>query len=102
VHHLGLDAGVANAQAQPPVVPRAQLGVDVAQAVVARMAAAALELGLAGHDVEFVVDHQDFFWADLEEARQCCHRLARQVHEGLRLQQPHGLALHRGARARPW
>ena len=46
--HLALDARVASADAQAPVVAAAQLGVDVAQAVVAGVAAAALELGLAG------------------------------------------------------
>ena len=53
------DARMADAQAQPPVVAGAQLRVDVAQAVVAGVAAAELELGLAGHDVELVVHHQD-------------------------------------------
>jgi hypothetical protein len=81
-----------------PVVGRAQLGVDVAQAVVAGVAAAELELDLAGHEVQLVVHHQDFLGLDLEEARQRGHRLARQVHEGLRLQQPHGLAVDAGAR----
>jgi hypothetical protein len=50
---------MADADAQPPVVAGAQLRVDVAQAVVAGVAAAELELGLAGHHVEFVVHHQD-------------------------------------------
>ena len=38
---FGFDAGVANAQAQAPVVIGAQLVMNVAQAVVARMAAGA-------------------------------------------------------------
>ena len=56
-----LDARMADAQAQPPVVAGAQLRMDVAQAVVAGVAAAELELGLARHHVEFVVHHQDLF-----------------------------------------
>jgi hypothetical protein len=66
------------------------------------VAAAALELDLARGQVQFVVHHQDFFRLDLEEARQRRHRLARQVHEGLRLQQPHALAVHGGAATSPW
>jgi hypothetical protein len=42
--------------------------MDVAQAVVAGVAAAELELGLARHHIELVVDHQDFIGLDLEES----------------------------------
>ncbi len=94
-------AGVADANAQAPVVGRTQLGVDVTQPVVPRVAAAALELDLPGGQVQLVVHHQDLFRLDLEEARQRGHRLARQVHEGLRLQQPHALAVHAGAARQP-
>ncbi|MPM75360.1 hypothetical protein SDC9_122352 [bioreactor metagenome] len=59
--------------------------MDVAQAVVAGVAAAAFELGLAGGEVQFVMRHQDLVWLDLEEARKGRHRFAREVHERLRL-----------------
>jgi hypothetical protein len=61
-------ARVANAKPQAvEVVLIAELRDDVAQAVVPAMAAAALELGDAGRQVEFVVRHQDFFRLDAEE-----------------------------------
>ena len=72
--------------------------MNVAQAVVAGVAAAEFELGLAGHHVQLIVHDHDFLGLDLEKARQRAHRFARQVHEGLRLQQPDSLALQRGAR----
>jgi hypothetical protein len=64
-------AGVAYAHAQTPVIGRAQLGMDIAQAVVAAMAAAELELDHAGLEVQLVMHDQDFLGLDLEEARQC-------------------------------
>ncbi len=88
---------MADAYAQAPVVAGAQLGVDVAQAVVAGVAAAELELGLAGNDVELVVCHQDFLRGDLEEAGEGGHRFARNVHEGQWLQQPDGVPGDGGA-----
>src|SRR5256885_1429167 len=69
VGDFGLVARMAYADAQPPVVGRAQLGMDIAQAVVATVAAAALELDLAGLEVQFVMDHEDLLGLDLEEAR---------------------------------
>src|SRR6218665_3923280 len=97
VDDLAPDPGVAYAYAQAPVVGAAQLPLDVAQAVVPRMAPAALELDRAGGNVEFVVHHQDFLGLELEKARQRSHRLARVVHESLRLQQPNALPMHRRA-----
>jgi hypothetical protein len=64
--------------------------MDVAQAVVASVAAALLELDLTRQQIEFVVRDQHLVRGDLEKARQRGHRLARQVHVGLRLQQPDG------------
>jgi hypothetical protein len=98
VDDLGLHARMPDAQPQAPIVARAQLGVDVAQAVVARMAAAELELGLAGQHIELVVDHEDFVGRDLEEARQRGHRFPGEIHERPGLEQPHGLAMQVGAR----
>ena len=98
VHDLVLVARMAHTQAQAPVVAATHLGVDIAQAVVTRMAATKFELDLARRNVELVVGNQDFLWCDLEETRQCANRLARQVHEGLRLQQPYGSAMYGGAR----
>ena len=59
VDDLGLHARVADAEAQAPVVGAAELGLDVLQAVVSRVAAAELELGLAGQQVELVVGDED-------------------------------------------
>ena len=79
---------MADADAQPPVVAAAELGVDVAQAVVAGMTAALLELELAGFQVELVMRDQDLLGRDLEETRQRRDRLARAVHESHGLEQP--------------
>lgn len=49
----------AQAQAMEGILV-AELGDDVAQAVVPAMAAADLEPGGAGEHVEFVVGHQDY------------------------------------------
>ena len=84
-----LTPGMADADAQAPVVAAAELGVDVLQAVVAGVRAAELELDLARHQVELVVDDEDLLRLDLEEARQRRDRLAREVHERRRLEQPH-------------
>jgi hypothetical protein len=48
VDDLGLDAGVADAEAQAPEAGLAELRLDVLQAVVTRGAAAELQLGLPG------------------------------------------------------
>ena len=62
------------------------------------VAAALLELGLTGGQIQLVVGDQDFLGRDLVEARQRRDRLAGEVHEGLRLQQPDAATLHVGAR----
>jgi hypothetical protein len=51
-------ARVADADAQAPEVRRAELGLDVLQAVVAAVAAALLQADAARRQVEFVVDDQ--------------------------------------------
>ena len=99
VDHFVFGSGVADAQAQAPVGGAAELGVDVAQSVMAGVAAIEFELGLAGGDVQLVVRNQYFFRGDFVKARQRRDGLAREVHEGLRLQQPHGVSIH-GAAAR--
>ena len=76
VRHIGPVAGVADANAQPPVVVGAELGMDVAQPVVAGVAATALEFGLSWRQVQLVVHHQDFGRGDLVKTCQCRHRLA--------------------------
>ena len=100
--HVRLDARMADAQPQPPEIRRAELRLHVLQPVVPTIAATLLELHLAGLDVQLIVNRQDFFWRDLEEARQRRHRLARQIHEGHRLQQPNRLrcgVVHAGDQA---
>lgn len=64
------------------VILVAELGDDVAQAVVPAVAAALFELGDAGWHVEFVVGHQDLFRLELEEIGQGRHGLAAAVHVG--------------------
>ena len=80
VDHLGPDARVPDAQAQPPEVGGAELGLDVLQAVVPGRAAALLELHVSRQQVEFVVRDEDLLRLDLEEARERGNRLAGQVH----------------------
>src|SRR5688572_13199146 len=85
---LGSRRRPADAQPQAPVLVRRQPLRDVLQAVVPGDAAALLEARHAGLEVELVVNHQDFLRLDLEEAGEHLHRLAAQVHERLRQQQP--------------
>ena len=61
---------MADAQPQPPEIGAAELRLDILQAVVAGMAAAALELDLARQQVELVVDDEHLVGRDLEEACQ--------------------------------
>jgi hypothetical protein len=81
-------AGVADADAQAPVVVRRQPGRDVLQPVVAGGAAALLHLHRARREIELVVRHQDVGGRDLEEAREHLHRPPARVHEVLRQHQP--------------
>src|SRR5471030_2760851 len=83
---------MADADAQPPVILRAERGGDVLQAVVAARRAALLQARDAGHQIEFVVHHQHFVRRDLVETGQSADRLAGAVHKCLRFQQPHFLA----------
>src|SRR5471032_2048183 len=83
---------MTDADAQPPVILRAERGGDVLQAVVAARRAALLQARDAGHQIELVVHHQHFVRRDLVETGQSADRLAGAVHKRLRLQQPHFLA----------
>ena len=92
---------MADTETQAPIVAAAQLGVDIAQAVVAGVATTKLQFHLAGDDVKFVMGHQNFFGRNFEETGQGADGLAREVHERLGRQQPNGVALHRGACHQP-
>ena len=93
---------MAYPQAQPPVVAGAQLRVNVAQAVVAGVAAAELEFGLARQPrSSSSCTTRMSLRRDLEEARECGdRRSARQVHERLRRKQPDAVRRCRSKRAR--
>ena len=92
VQHVGrhqvLVAGVADADPDPVVVGPEML-VQRAQTVVPGVPAALLEPQLARDQVQLVVEHPDVLRRDLEVAHRLANRLARQVHEGLRLDQQH-------------
>ena len=105
VQHQVLVAGMADADAHPAIV-LADMGVDVAQAVVAAGTAALLHAHPAGREVELVVEHHDAVERDLEEAHGLAHGLARLVHEGHGLQDQRALAAemafrHLAVEARP-
>ena len=90
-----LGARVTYPQPQPEeIIVVAHPGNDVLEAVVATVAAALLEFGDAGGQVQLIVGHQHGFRLDLVEARQCGHRLAGEVHVGVRDEQAHILAIH--------
>src|SRR5258706_95882 len=74
-----LVAGMADADAQAPVVVRAETLRDVLQAVVAGDAAALLHPRHAGREVDLVVHHQHLFGLDLEEAGHHLHCAAAAV-----------------------
>ncbi len=71
--------------------------MNVAQTIVAGMATAQFQLGLAGRQIQLVVHHQNFLGLNFVKTGQCRHRLATQIHESLRFQQPDGLPLDRGS-----
>ena len=75
--------------------------MDVAQAIVASVAATKFELGFSGGQVQFIMGDQHFIRIDLEKVRQRAYRFTRQVHKGLRLQKPQRLPLKIGARHQP-
>src|SRR5882672_4781887 len=77
---------MADADPDAPVI-RPDHRIDRAQAVVAGIAAAALDPDLAGPQIELVMDHHDLARRDLVEAHRRKDRFARQVHKGLRAEQ---------------
>src|SRR5258706_2419985 len=83
-----LVAGVADPQAQAPIVVRTESLGNVLQAVVAGDAAALLDLRRARLEIKLVVHHEDLRRLDLEKAGQHLHRTAARVHETLRQDQP--------------
>ncbi|MNT08558.1 hypothetical protein D3C72_1433040 [compost metagenome] len=80
-------ARMADADAQAPEIGTAQRGLNVLQAIVPGVSAALLELNLARHQVQFVVQHQHLFRRQFVEPRQRAHRLARAVHVSVGLEQ---------------
>ncbi len=93
-----LGARVTYPQPQPEeIVVVAHLGNDVLEAVMAAVPAALLEFGDAGGQVQLIVGHQHGFRLDLVEAGQRSHRLAGEVHVGVRDEQAHILAIHLNA-----
>lgn len=90
-----LGARVTYPQSQPEeIIVVAHSGNDVLEAVMAAVAAALLEFGDAGGQVQLIVGHQHGFRLDLVEAGERGHRLAGEVHVGVRDEQPHILAIH--------
>src|SRR5579885_668145 len=79
---------MADADPHAPEV-RADRRLDRAQAIVAGSAAAPLHPELARSEVDLVINDGDLVRRDLVEARTGTDRIARTVHEGLRLQQKH-------------
>ena len=71
--------------------------MNIAQAVVAGMAAAELEPGLPGGNIELIMGYQDGCGLNFVKPGQASHRAAAQVHEGLGFKQPQGLAVDGGA-----
>ena len=69
-------SGVANADFQAPILVAAQLRMNVAQAIVSRMAATVFEFGLLRRDVELVMRDQDLLRLNFKKTRQCSDRFA--------------------------
>ena len=79
---------MADAQAQAVEVGCAQPRLNVFEAVVAAVAAADFEAGLAAGDVQLVVGDEDLVGADFVKLRQRGDGLAGKVHKGVGLEQP--------------
>ncbi len=82
---------MADADADPHVAV-ADMLVERAKPVMPGMAAAGLDAQPAGGKVKLVVEDDHVRGRQLEEAHRFPDRLAREVHEGLRLQQDHLIA----------
>ena len=81
VQHQVLVTGMADADAHAAIAV-ADMGIDVAQPVMAAGAAALLHADAAGREVELVVEDDHAVERDLQEAHRFAHGLARFVHEG--------------------
>ena len=88
---------MADAEAQAPEVGGAQLRGDVAQTVVAGVAAALLQAHLTRVDVELVVRDEDLLGRDLVVLRGGLHGAAGVVHEREGLQEPNLTLAHADA-----
>src|SRR5690606_36638918 len=92
--HPVLEPGLADADAQPVEAAVAKQAHDVAQAVLAAVAAVELQPRHAGRQVELVMGQQRLFGLDLPVAQGSHHRLATEVHERGRAQQPQAAPGH--------
>jgi hypothetical protein len=81
-------AGVADADAQPPEVLRAEHVRRIPQAVVPRQPAAELQARGPRREIELVMAHENLIGRDPIEPRDGADRLAGVVHERPRLEQP--------------
>ena len=86
--HRVLVARMTDAEADAVII-RPDMGMDRAQPVVTRMAAASLQPHLAGSKVDLVMKDDDIGRGQLEIAHRLAHRLTGEVHEGLGLQKRH-------------
>src|SRR5882724_1498984 len=93
VHQL-LDAGVTDPDPHAAIVV-AEMRGDRAQPVMAGNAAADLDAHLRRRQFEFVLKHGDLAGGQFEEVGSFLNRASGLVHEGLRLQQHHPLAIER-------
>ncbi len=85
-----LGSGMADADAHPHIVI-ADMGGERFESVVAGDAAARLDAHLARREIELVMEDDDVAKSELVKAHRLADRTARLVHEGLRLEQEHGL-----------
>src|SRR5579875_3621327 len=86
-------AGMADADAQAMERAVAEVGDDVAQSVLAAVAAVELQPRGAGRQIQIVVHHQQFLRRDLPVVQRRRHRDAAPVHVRRGLDQPHRLAV---------
>ena len=73
---------MADTDAQTPEIGGGETRLNVAQAVVTRVATSLFHLYATGRQVEFVMHHEDLIGQNFVERGQRLHRLAGTVHEG--------------------
>ena len=98
VLHQVLDAGMPDADAHAPEIGP-DMGVDRADAVVPRRAAALLHPHLAELEVDLVIEHGEVVRLGLVELHGGLHRAAAVVHVGLRPQDQRLVAGQRAFRS---